>query len=203
MSNAIRWLVVAIVAAAVAGCGGTGDCPTPGSPGAAGEATDAVARIGDHAITLEDVDLKAKEIDIKPFQALYDARKAALDTLVSDYLLETEAASRGITPEALVDQEVNRKVEAPTAEQIQSFYDQNQKAMRGRTLEQVSAQISNFLANQGRQQAMSELLAGIRETNPVKTSLEPPRTPVTVADNDPMMGVAGAPVLLVAFSDFQ
>jgi hypothetical protein len=203
MSNAIRLLVTAMVVAAVAGCGGTAESPETGSPGTVGGTADVVARIGDHEITLEEVDRTGRELDSKTYQALYDARKQALDGLIADHLLETEAQARGITKEQLVAQEVTQKAQLPTAEQIQAFYEQNKAAMRGRTLEQTSAQIKAFLTNQSRQGAMNVLLASLREKSPVETMLEPPRVAVTIAANDPTKGPADAPVQILEFSDFQ
>jgi hypothetical protein len=203
MRNAVRLLALATFVIAVAGCGGTADGPSSASSSPGGSATDVAARIGDHEITLNEVDLKVKQTDIKPFQALYDARKQALEALVADHLLETEASERGIEKEALMAQEVTAKVETPTAEQIQSFYDQRKNVMQGRTLEQVSGQIQSFLTTQSRQAAMNALLAGIKEKHPVKMSLEVPRVPVTVAANDPTKGPVGAPIQILEFSDFQ
>jgi len=203
MSNAIRLLVTAIVVAAVSGCGGTAEGPDSGNLGATGGTADVVARVGDHEITLEDVDRTGREINSQTYQALYDARKQALDGLISDYLLDTEAEARGITKEELVAQEVTQKAELPTAEQIQAFYEQNKAAMRGRTLEQTTAQIKAFLTNQSRQGAMNVLLTSLREKNPVETMLEPPRVAVSIAANDPTKGPADAPVQVLEFSDFQ
>jgi hypothetical protein len=203
MSNAIRLLVTAIVVAAVSGCGGTAEGPDSGDLGATGGTADVVARIGDHEITLEDVDKKGREIDSQTYQALYESRKRALDGMITDYVLETEAQARGITKEELVEQEVNQKSQLPTAEQIQAFYEQNKAAMRGRTLEETSAQIKTFLANQSRQGAMNVLLGSLRQKTPVEISLEPPRVAVTIAANDPTKGPADAPVQVLEFSDFQ
>jgi len=203
MSNLMRLLAVALTVAAAAGCGGPAVAPDAASRDAGDAGSEVVGRIGDHEITLEDVDQKAKEADIKPFQALHDARKQALDTLVAEHLLDTEAAARGITRDALVDQEVTQKTEEPAAEQIQEFYDQNRNAMQGRTLEQMSAQVRSFLVNQSRQTAMRELVAGLRKSHAASTSLEPPRVPVLVAASDPRKGPDGAPVQILVFSDFQ
>lgn len=203
MSNTIRLLVTALVVAAVSGCGGTAEGPESGSLGATGGTAEVVARIGDHEITLEDVDRQGRESSSQAYQALYEARKQALDGLIAEYLLETEAEARGISKEELVAQEVTQKTVLPTAEQIQAFYEQNKAAMRGRTLEQMSAQIKAFLTNQSRQGAMTVLLGSLREKNPVKTMLEPPRVAVTIAANDPTKGPADAPVQILEFSDFQ
>jgi hypothetical protein len=196
----MRWWIVAGMVLAAIGCAGTaedaGGAPTSGS-------AEVVARVGEHEITLEEVDRQARQTDVQAYQALYEARQKALETMLTDRLLDDEAAERGITREQLLDQEVNQKTARPTAEQIQSFYEQNQSRMGGRSLEEMSAQISSFLVNQNRQQAMRTLLVALRGKSTVEVTLEPPRVPVTVAANDPTKGPAGAPVQILEFSDFQ
>ena len=193
------WIVVGVVLAAV-GCAGTAEDPGGASTSTSGEV---VARVGDHEITLDEVDRQATQTDAQAYQALYEARQKALETMMTDRLLDDEAAARGITREALLDLEVNQKTARPSAEQIQSFYEQNQARMGGRPLEEMSGQIGNFLMTQSRQQAMRALLVELRGKSAVEVTLEPPRVPVTIAANDPTKGPAGAPVQILEFSDFQ
>ncbi len=203
MTHIMKILALAAVLALVVGCGGS-DASHTGSHSADGDHGDgAVARIGDFSITLAQLDEKARGADMGPYQALYDARRQALDAMVSDRLLTVESESRGISKDELITQEVNLKIPRATAEQIEAFYEQNKKSMRGQTLEAVSAQIQNHLASQARQQAMGALLAGVRAKHDVKISLEPPRAPVTIAANDPFKGPAGAPIQILEYSDFQ
>ena len=197
MNQTMRWLMLVALTATAFGC--AGPQTTPNEP----PASDVVARIGDRAFTLDDVDSKARELNVKPFQALYDARKQALEVLVTDHLLETEAQTRGVTRDALLEQEVTRKMVRPTTEQVQAFYEQNKAGMRGRSLEEMSSRISNQLATQGRQQLRQDLISSLKTKNPVSVMLEPPRVPVTIAENDPTKGPAGAPVQILEFSDFQ
>jgi len=193
------WIVVGVALAAF-GCAGTAE----DADGAATSTTSGVvARVGDHEITLEEVDRQATQTDAQAYQALYEARQKALETMLTDRLLDDEAAQRGITREALLDQEVNQKTTRPTAEQIQSFYEQNKGRMNDRPLEEMSGQIGNFLVTQSRQQAMRALLVDLRAKSTVEVTLEPPRVPVTIAANDPTKGPAGAPVQILEFSDFQ
>jgi hypothetical protein len=186
--------------AAVVGCGGAGPA---GPQGGAAPSSEVAARVGDRTLTLDEVDAKARQMSMQAYQALHDARKAALEELISEQLIETEAAARGITREALVQQEVNAKIVNPDAEQVRAFYEQNRPSMRGRPLEEMSSAIRNHLAGQSREQAMGALLASLRTKYGVDVSLEPPRVPVTIAANDPTKGPDTAPVRIVEFSDFQ
>src|SRR6185295_7043164 len=107
--RAITWPVLAALALAV-GCAASAKDSSKGktAESGSGDAT-VVATIGGQPITLKEVDEKGQALNLKPYQALYDARKAALDVMVADRLLEAEAKSRGMTKEALVEKEVTSK----------------------------------------------------------------------------------------------
>jgi hypothetical protein len=162
-----------------------------------------VARAGERSFTLDEVDARARATNMQAYQALYDARRAAVDALIEEHLLSAEAAKRGITPEALVAQEVDAKVQQPAQADIETFYNQNKAAMQGRTMEQVAPQIQAYLLEQRKQQGRQALLDAIKKQTPVRVTLDPPRIEVTVAANDPSKGPPGAAVQIVEFSDFQ
>ena len=69
-----------------------------------------IARVGDHEITLLEVDLAWEGSDISSYirlqQQLYDTRRRALDILIGEYLVGIEAEARGLTKDELVEQEL-------------------------------------------------------------------------------------------------
>ncbi len=190
-------IVLGLVAVA-AGCTGSVE-----SSSAAGGDAEIAAQVGDYRITLDDLDESARAVDMKAYQALYDARRQALDLMVSDRLLTLEAEARDITKAVLINQEIDQKFQPPTTEQVEAFYNKNKASMRNQPLDKVSGQIQKLLANQSRQLAMKRLLASIKAKHDVQINLDPPRVPVTVAANDPVKGPAGAPIQILEFSDFQ
>jgi len=171
--------------------------------GGGGGDDDVVVRIGEQVITLEEIDAKAKETSLQPYQALYDARRQAVEQIISDRLLDQEAEAKGITRTELLDQEVNQKAVPVTDAEVQAFFDQNQNRMGGRTVEQMDAQIRGYLSSQNLGQAQFDLLERLKTKANVKITLEPPRADVIVAANDPVLGPAGAAVTIVEYSDFQ
>ena len=188
----------------LAACGGgakTGSHEAAAGPGESPDQT--AARIGERVITLGEVDAKARAANMQPYQALYDARRQALDALIAETLMDAEAKSRGIAREALIQQEVTAKVVNPTDEQIENVYKQNANAMGGRSLEEMKPQIQNYLATQSRNRAIQKFLDDLRKKAAVEVTLDAPRVAVTIAENDPARGPAGAPVQIVEFSDFQ
>ena len=196
--NSLKLVTALGIVAVAVGCTGAVESSSPADGNA-----EIAAQVDDFRIALEELDDKARAADMKAYQALYDARRQTLDVMISDRLLTLEAEARDITKEELIDQEVEQKVQPPTTEQVETFYNQNKAAMRNQPLDAVSGQIQSFLANQSRQLAMQGLLASIKAKHDVRISLDPPRVPVTVAANDPSKGPAGAPIQILEFSDFQ
>src|ERR671933_565553 len=74
--------------------------------------TDVVATVGSTSITLAQVDEKALLQSVTNFgsvklaQALYEARRAAVDDLVANVLIDQEAKARGTDRSALVEKEI-------------------------------------------------------------------------------------------------
>ncbi len=195
--NTLKLLIAVSIVAVAAGCTGSVE-----SSSAAGGDAEIAAQVGDYSITLDVLDERARAVDMTAYQALYDARRQALDLMISDRLLTLEAEARDITKEALIT-ELDQEFQPPTTEQVEAFYNQNKATMRNQPLDKVGGQIQNFLANQSRQLAMKQLLASIKAKHDVRINLDPPRVPVTVAANDPVKGPAGAPIQILEFSDFQ
>jgi len=163
-----------------------------------------VARLGDEVITLGEVDEKARAISIKPYQDLYNHRRQAIEQIIADRLLEQEAAAVGMTPEDLMKQEVQEKAPPVTDEAIQGFYAQNQAQMGGRELDDaMKSQIGQYLTAQGFGQLQRDFLDRLKAKSNVTIMLDAPRIDVIIAENDPAMGPASAPVTIVEYSDFQ
>src|SRR5262245_53083854 len=77
-------------------------CSTAAQPARAPLPSDVVGTVGSVSITLADVDERAMQAPAGNFgsltllQALYEARRAALDEIVGNLLLDQEAKTRGI-----------------------------------------------------------------------------------------------------------
>ena len=173
---------------------------------------DVVGKIGDRAITMQDLEAAAKEnlakVEAEKVQCESNYKRnrhgvleAALNEMVSDGLLEAEAAARGITKDQLMDQEVNSKTTPVTDADIDAFYNENAGRIR-QPKERVADQIRTYLENQQRQSLVDGLLSQLEAKTKVVKNLGPYR--VDVANGDlPPKGSASAPVTIVEFSDFQ
>ena len=163
-----------------------------------------VAYLGDVPITMAEVDEKSRAMSLKPYQDLYNQRRQAIEQIIADRLLEEEAEATGITATDLMKQEVQDKAPAITDEAVQGFFAQNQAQMGGREMdESLEAQIRSYLTAQNMGQLQRDFLERLKAKANVTISLDAPRIDVIIAENDPTMGPADAPVTIVEYSDFQ
>ena len=168
-----------------------------------------VAEVGERKILLRELDQLALQLDAGDFQgmqlkqALYEARRQSLDRLIAEQLLDAEAASRGITRNQLVSDEITSKIQSVTEADVELWYNQNRQRVGEATVDQVRDQISALLQQEKNIQAGRSFVERLRAEGNILMLLEPPRTEVRVAANDPTMGPEGAPIQIIEFSDFQ
>ncbi len=141
--------------------------------------------------------------NMQAYQSLYTARRAALDRMITDILVEQEAAEQGLAVEKLYEQHLNAANTAVTEEDVKKYYDDNSARMGARTLEQLQAQIRQYLQGQKINAARTAFVDGLKKKAGVTIALEAPRAPVIIAANDPFKGPEDAPITIVEFSDFQ
>ena len=126
--------------------------------------------------------------------------EAGLDRVIRDRLVEAEAAKRGISSEELMAAQTG-EVQV-TDEEIAIWYQRNQAALGGRSLEELYPRIRDFLEENARQQALNEFAARLQEGREVVILLEPLRVDLN-NEGSPALGPDDAPVTLVEFSDFE
>ena len=184
------------------------------SPSAAQQArriapTETVATVDGAAITLAEVDDKALEQPVSNFgsaklsQALYEARRAALDDIVANRLMDAAAKAVGIERSALIEKEITAKVPPVSDAEITAWYQANQGRLQGAPLEQVKQPIRQFLTQERMQGIRAQYLDGLKAKTVVRVMLDPPRQKVAMVSTSPSRGPANAPVEVVDFSDFQ
>jgi protein-disulfide isomerase len=183
-------------------------CSTAAQQSRIQQPTDVVATVAGTSITLAQVDEIALQQQTAPFgnvrlsQALYLARRAALDELVGKLLIAREASARGVDKDALVRQEVTGKLVMPTDADVDAWYQSNKDRLRGATLDSVRSAIRDYLLEERTRDAREAFLNRLKEKTPVTLSLEPPRHTLAAAAS-PAKGPENAPIEIVEFSDFQ
>jgi hypothetical protein len=171
--------------------------------------TDVVATVGSTSIMLAEVDDKAMQQttanfgNVKLSQAMYLARRAALDELIAARLMDDAAKAQGIERTALIEKEITSKIQPVTDAEIASWYTANQNRVQGASLDQVRQPIRQYLTQERMQVIREQYLETLKTRTPVRVMLDPPRQTVKMAAASPTRGPASAPIEMVEFSDFQ
>jgi protein-disulfide isomerase len=181
----------------------------PSAPLPLPSATDAAAIVGDRVITIADADREWQRADAAGYLALqrrvYDARHRATRALVTAEIVAREAASRGLTSEALLASEVpKRRVPLPDVA-VAAVYQSLGERARGVTLDELRPAIRAWLAEVTEPElaTMTFVEELIKVSTRAEFRLTAPRTPVRVAPSEPSLGPPDAPVQVVVFGDFQ
>jgi len=208
----IRWpetaLHVCVMTVGLTGLACAQPAPPAQAAGQSAGPSAVAARIGDRAITVEEIDRKWQELDAASFmkatQERYDVRRRVLDTLIGDHLIAEEAKRRGTPADRLLADELAKRVREVTETDLQTAYEQMRGQMNGAALEQVRVPLMQYLVQQRRNEAREGLVEELRaKAGAIEIALDPPRYTVSSAAHDPVRGPAGAPVEIVEFSDFQ
>ena len=177
-----------------------------GIPGAwaaetAARGAEVLAEVDGKPITEEALRAKIRGQLVKLEAQIYDLKQMGLDTMIDVLLLEKAAAAKGLSPEKLLEQEVDSKVAEPTQLEIEAYY-QGQKDRLNQPLEEVKGRIIQALKEAKITEATRAYLHTLRANAKVTAYLQPPRLEVGL-DGAPVRGVREAPVTIVEFSDYQ
>ncbi len=125
--------------------------------------------------------------------------------MVNDELLAREAAAHGLTTQALLDQEVPKRIVTMPESAVLSLYQSLGDRLRGASLEQMRPALRAWLTRKSEPEVAK--MTYVEELKEVSTKadvlIEAPRVRVASGPQDPSLGVAGAPVQIVAFGDFE
>jgi len=191
------------------GAGASAPAQAPGSPASLPAPGDAAARVGDRTITLADVDREWQRTDPVGYLAasrqLFDARRRIVNDLVHAELLAREAASRQLTVDALLAEELpTRTVPLPDTA-VTSLYQSLGDRARGASIEQLRPALREWLARKVEPELAK--MSYLEELTKVSTRadivLDAPSVTVEHPADDPAIGPATAPVEVVMFGDFQ
>ena len=166
------------------------------------------ARVGDHEITLPELDRAWEGSDTRSYvqlqQQLYDTRRRVLDILIGEYLIGLEAEAHGLTRDELVEQELPGRQVPVTDPDVETAYLQVGDQVPGTTPEEKRTWLRGMLEQQRASQALHAFMGELRTaSDDVRILLNPPRQAVGTRVDDPVRGRVDAPVELVEFSDFE
>jgi protein-disulfide isomerase len=125
--------------------------------------------------------------------------------MITDELLKREAAARGTTPEALLEEEIPKRIVKLPESAVTSLYEGLGDSTRGATLDQMRPAIREWLAqNTERELARMTYIEELKKLSTrAELFLVPPRVHVEQSAQDASLGPATAIVHIVAFGDFQ
>src|SRR5436305_4249439 len=107
------------------------------------EPTEKVATIDGQPITYAEVDKqsggKLKQAEVKALTDLYDARRGAIDEMLTKRLLEDEARSKGKTLDQWYQTDLQQSLPAPSADELKQLSEQHKNEVGGQSHEQVHA----------------------------------------------------------------
>jgi protein-disulfide isomerase len=138
-------------------------------------------------------------------EQIYELKRKKLEEMIAETLLRQEAQRRGIPLEELLNAEVTAKAGLVMEQEVESFYQQNRAKLRGGE-KAVRERIRSSLQAQRTAAQREAFLRQLRAEHRVVVHLQPPRplkVVVTGREGAAVKGPPGAPVVIVAFSDFQ
>jgi len=163
-----------------------------------------IAEVDSQSILASDLQKYAgKEISVQR-ENLYKLEKQKLEEYINAFLLTQEAKKRGVSVEAVLDQEVNSKIMPVGDDEIDVFYKLNRTRIPV-DLDKVREQIRGYLRNQKIEAQKVLFFKSLRSKAKVVTYLKPPsvfRVDLSVA-GEPFKGSEKARVTIVKFEDFQ
>ena len=194
-----------------------GGRPKPGDAAAADPAqtalgasgTEAAATVGDRVITVGEVDQEWRRLEpgaaLGLSRAIYDNRRRIADLLVMNDLLGREASARGISVQALLEDEIPKRIVTTPDSAVLALYQSLGDRTRGAGLDQLRPALRAWLQTitEPELAKMSYVEELMKVSTRAQVVLAPPRVRVEHASEDVALGPANAPIEIVAFGDFQ
>jgi protein-disulfide isomerase len=162
-----------------------------------------VASVNGEPITQAEVDLRAADRLVQIRQEEYDARAEAIGEIVTEKLLQREAANQGVTVENLLKREVEAKAAPVSPADAATLYAENTARFAGKSREQALAEIEKALRRRNAAERMAAFRKELKGKAQVAISLDPPRLDLAIPASSPALGSAKAKVTLIEFADYQ
>lgn len=186
------------------GAANTSNTPAPAAgASASADAGKTLATVGGEPITQAQVEEQVSARLVELDQERYEVLKQGLDELIAEKLFEQEAKARSITPQQLVQQEIEAKVPEPDEAQVQQVYDENKDRLEGQTFEQIKPRIVAYLKSQQGMNRREQFISELKGKHKTTIALRPPVVNVDTAGRPSKGGGPDAPVTIVEFSDYE
>ena len=170
---------------------------------------DRAVQVGDRIITVAEIDREWQRVDpagyIDVNRQIYEMRRQVADSMVSDELLAREAAARRLSIDALLAEEIPKRIIRAPDSAVASLYEGLGDRARGATLEQMRPSLRAWLERitEPELAKMSYLEELMKLSTRTERLLAAPRVTVERSGQDAALGPATASIELVAFGDFH
>lgn len=114
-------------------------------------------------------------------KSLDESRESALQSVITNRLLEVEAARRAISLPKLLQEEVVAKADEPTDDDLRVFYERNRQSMP-KPFESLKDELRQYIRSQRQQVQMTILTTDLRTSAKIEVLEYSPKGPVTNAD---------------------
>jgi protein-disulfide isomerase len=203
---ASRNVSAAIVLATLTAWGASAGCgnAAQSSPAAQAAPGEAVAVVDGVPVSRQELESAVAAQIAKLDEQASGIRRDQLDELITTRLLTAEAKRRGTTVEALVADEITKKVAALTEPDIDAFIATNRDRLPADPAA-IRGQIRRYLEEQRTTERRDAFVDELRRKANVEVLLKPPpvfRASIEV-DGAPIRGPKVAPVTIVEYSDFH
>ena len=158
-----------------------------------------VAEVGGQKLTLSDLEHSMADRLFQARQTYYGVERAALEQMIDDQVLATEARHQQITVKELLDRNVNSKVTDPTDDQLRVYYE---GVNTDQPFEVVRDKVLQHIKDARAAKARAAYVKSLREQAGVLITFAPPAADVNT-DDTPSAGSKNASIRLVEFGDFQ
>lgn len=165
-----------------------------------GEQEGVLAEVGSVKITEQEIEEQLAAELQRLEQERYDIMTKGVEQAIERALVDLEAEARGVSSSDMLTS-VYQDLGEPNDEAVTAFY-QSRQSQINRPLDDVRAQIVNYLRQQDRQAAYRNLINEVKGRYEVRRYLEPMRMEIAAGDS-PSMGPDDAVVTIIEFSDFQ
>jgi len=167
---------------------------------AAQQSTGTLAVVNGSTITAQDLEQREISHLLQAQYQYYQAEKKALDDLISQRLVEQQAQREGITLDELLQREVESKIQDPSEDQLQVYYEGLDSK---EPYDQVRGKILDHIRDLRRAKLRNAYIETLRLKATIAIQLAPPMAEVGPESAEVTEGRADAPVQVVEFADYQ
>jgi thiol-disulfide isomerase/thioredoxin len=159
-----------------------------------------IAEVDGIKLTLADFERRRPEALFQARNAFYETEKKAVEEFIDSYLLERWAQKENVTVAQLLDRHVNSTIaKDPDDTALRVYYegiDTNEP------FEAVRSKILEILRQRRTAKAKSAYMQELRNEAKIAIVVAPPRAQISLG-NARVRGIAGAPLTLVEFADYE